>query len=54
MILRPCWSCGADNAPCVEDCQCAKCLDPHGYAAWRATYPHEYAAWLESQRARGA
>jgi hypothetical protein len=47
--LRPCWSCGAQDAPCEGDCQCAKCVDPGGYDEWRDRAPGEYRRWLADQ-----
>jgi hypothetical protein len=49
MRLKGCWSCGS-HGECYDGCDCAKCLDPEGYAEWRANNPDEYAEWLESQR----
>ena len=51
--MKPCWSCGS-HGPCVGDCDCAKCLDPDGYAEWRQNHPEEYEDWLEEQRDDGA
>jgi hypothetical protein len=49
--MKPCWSCGAQDAPCDERvCVCAKCVDPDGYREWRDQNPDDYARWLESQR----
>jgi len=47
--FKACWSCGS-NSDCYEDCECAKCIDPEGYAQWRHDFPEEYEAWLEEQR----
>jgi hypothetical protein len=47
--LKPCWSCGAQDRPCDDGCECAKCVDPDGYAQWRCDDPEAYDAWLESQ-----
>jgi len=47
--MKPCWSCGAQDGPCFGDCECAKCVDPEGYAEWRYNNPEEYEEWLESQ-----
>lgn len=47
--MEPCWSCGARNEPCAENCVCAKCVDPDGHVAERADRrTDEYADWLES------
>jgi len=51
MPLIPCWSCGADNEPCFEDCLCAKCVDPDGYDEWRYDNPEEYQDWLDRNQA---
>jgi hypothetical protein len=45
--LRPCWSCGAQDEDCYEDCDCAKCMDPEDYAEWKNYNPEEYEQWLE-------
>lgn len=49
--MRPCWSCGAEDGPCDEAiCNCKKCADPEGYAAWKENNPEAYEAWLERQQ----
>lgn len=48
MTFKGCWSCGA-HGPCYSDCQCAKCVDPIGYARWRRDNPKDYADWLQEQ-----
>ena len=48
-VVRPCWSCGAQDEPCFDPCDCAKCVDPDGYAEWRENNPDEYEAWLDRQ-----
>jgi hypothetical protein len=48
MRIKPCWSCGSEEE-CYEQCSCAKCLNPEGYAEWKDNNPEEYNAWLESQ-----
>jgi hypothetical protein len=45
--LYPCWSCGAKNRSCFEDCECAKCVDPEGYEEWQRNDPEGYADWLD-------
>jgi hypothetical protein len=47
MVLRPCWSCGTTDRDCFSGCQCAKCVDPEGYAEWKANYPERYDTWLQ-------
>ena len=47
--MKPCWSCGS-YGECYSYCQCAKCVDPKGYAQWKEDNPEEYEAWLERQR----
>jgi hypothetical protein len=49
MGFKPCWSYGS-NAACYDGCECAKCVDPDGYARWRCECPEEYEDWLERQR----
>jgi hypothetical protein len=44
--MQPCWSCGVVDGPCVEWCECAKCVDPIGYAEWRDENPDAYARWM--------
>src|SRR4051812_4648376 len=34
----------------VDECECAKCVDPIGYARWRRDHPRRYEGWLEQQR----
>jgi hypothetical protein len=46
--MKACWSCQT-HGRCAVDCLCAKCVDPAGYAQWRADHPEQYAAWLERQ-----
>lgn len=46
MRLEPCWSCGS-TGPCIGDCECAKCVDPEGYAEWRRENPEDYQDWLD-------
>jgi hypothetical protein len=48
MRLRGCWSCGS-HSDCFDGCECAKCVDPEDYEAWRCDCPEEYDAWLERQ-----
>ena len=45
--MKPCWSCGAQNEECFEDCECAKCVDPEGYQDWKDDHPEEYEDWLD-------
>lgn len=47
--MKPCRSCG-ERGPCSDDCGCAKCIDPEGYAEWIENDPEAYAAWVESQQ----
>ena len=47
--LKPCWSCGAQDRACYPGCECAKCVDPEGYAQWRYECPDEYNDWLQDQ-----
>jgi hypothetical protein len=44
--MKPCWSCGVVDAPCVEPCECAKCVEPEDYAEWRRESPGAYAHWM--------
>jgi hypothetical protein len=48
MVFAGCWSCGA-HGPCYTNCDCAKCVDPEGYADWRADDPEGYADWIDRQ-----
>jgi hypothetical protein len=47
--FNPCWSCGAQGTECDLGCECAKCLDPEGYAEWKEENHEEYQEWLEEQ-----
>jgi hypothetical protein len=47
--FAPCWSCGS-TSDCYGGCECAKCVDPVGYAEWRRECPEEYDDWCERQR----
>lgn len=49
MRIKGCWSCGS-HAACFDGCECAKCIDPEGYALWRCENPEEYSKWLGSQK----
>jgi len=49
MSFAPCSSCRSSGA-CFSDCECAKCMDPEGYADWRKYCPEEHDAWVERQR----
>ncbi len=48
--MKPCWSCGAQDAPCYLNCECAKCIDPEDYQEWKDNNPEDYQEWLESQK----
>jgi len=45
--MKPCWSCGAQDEPCFEICDCAKCVDPDGYEEWKDNNPEAYESWLD-------
>lgn len=47
--MKACWSCGTETPWCESDCECAKCVDPEGYAQWKRECPEEYDDWLERQ-----
>ena len=47
--MKPCWSCGAQDEPCFDPCDCAKCEDPETYEDWKQNNPDEYQNWLEEQ-----
>ena len=44
-----CKSCGSTGRGCYDGCDCAKCIDPEGYADWRENNPEEYQEWLDRQ-----
>ena len=44
--MSPCWSCGAIDSDCTDDCACAKCVDPDDYYRWRRDNPRSYALWM--------
>jgi hypothetical protein len=46
--MDPCWSCGAQDRACYQDCNCAKCRDPEGYEKWKEDNPERYGYWLRS------
>jgi len=48
--MKPCWSCGAQDRKCYENCDCAKCEDPEGYTDWKNQCPEEYDEWLRENR----
>lgn len=45
-----CKDCGSTEPDCYDSCECAKCVDPEGYEAWKYYNPEEYQEWLNRQK----